>query len=168
MILPEPLSSPPVFSGVRITPSSVLCVCFVDPCLSFWSLCCLFFFDLWILITPLVSSNSSYIAVRKLTSYLVHLIKNMFFSLSFAWKGSFCLPTSKGNNSFKKYNFRIKVGNVHFVYCNWVFTMWHIKLHCAYYLLETLIYLSTSTNKTEKRLIKQLSKFSEIDVYIST
>jgi hypothetical protein len=38
--------------------------CFVDRCLSFlyfffWSLCCLFFFDLQILITPLVSSNSS-------------------------------------------------------------------------------------------------------------
>ena len=42
-----------------------LCVCFVDRCLSFsslffWSLCCLFFFDIRILITPLVSSNSSY------------------------------------------------------------------------------------------------------------
>jgi hypothetical protein len=28
--------------------------------LFFWSLCCLFFFDIQILITPLVSSNSSY------------------------------------------------------------------------------------------------------------
>ena len=26
----------------------------------FWPLCCLFFFDLWILVTPLVSSNSSF------------------------------------------------------------------------------------------------------------
>ena len=36
--------------------------CFVDHCLSFWfwPLCCLSFY-LWILITPLVSSNSSYI-----------------------------------------------------------------------------------------------------------
>ena len=35
--------------------------CFVDRCLYFffWPLCCLFF-DLHILITPLVSSNSSY------------------------------------------------------------------------------------------------------------
>jgi hypothetical protein len=58
-------SSPLVFSGVRDTRSLVLCVCFVDRCLSFytfsfWPLCCLFFFDIWILITPLVSSNSSY------------------------------------------------------------------------------------------------------------
>ena len=42
----------------------VLCVCFVDRCLSlcpcsFGPLCCLSFFDLRILITPLVSSNSS-------------------------------------------------------------------------------------------------------------
>jgi hypothetical protein len=37
--LPEHLSSPPGFSGVRITRSLVLCVCFVDRCLSF----CTFF-----------------------------------------------------------------------------------------------------------------------------
>jgi len=30
----------------------------------FWSLCCLFFFDIRILITPLVSSNSSYLSFR--------------------------------------------------------------------------------------------------------
>ena len=33
---PEHLSSPPVFSGVCVTRSLVLCVCFVDRCLSFW------------------------------------------------------------------------------------------------------------------------------------
>ena len=52
------------FSGVRVTRPLVLCVCFVDRCLSFcpffyWPLCCLFFFDLWILITHLVSSSTS-------------------------------------------------------------------------------------------------------------
>jgi hypothetical protein len=116
--LPEHLSSSPVFSGVRVTRSLVLYVCFVDRFLSFctfsfglcvvcsssiygfwlpvneertgkflwqvehihghlwhrysiavnqvlaflylffWPLCCLFFFDIRILITPLVSSNS--------------------------------------------------------------------------------------------------------------
>ena len=61
LTLPEHLSSPPVFSGVRVTLSLVLCVCFVDRCLSFffWPLRCLFFFDIRILITPLVSLNSS-------------------------------------------------------------------------------------------------------------
>jgi hypothetical protein len=33
--LTEYLSSPPVFSGVRVSRSLVLCVCFVDRCLSF-------------------------------------------------------------------------------------------------------------------------------------
>jgi len=62
LTLPEHLSSSPVFSGVRVTRSLVLYVCFVDRCLSFctfffWALCCLFF-DIRILIIPLVSSNS--------------------------------------------------------------------------------------------------------------
>jgi hypothetical protein len=35
LTLPEHLSSPPVFGGVRVTRSLVLCVCFVDRCLSF-------------------------------------------------------------------------------------------------------------------------------------
>ena len=59
--LPEHMSSPPIFSAVHVTRSLVLYVCFVDRCLYFffWSLCCLFFFDIRILITSLVSSNSS-------------------------------------------------------------------------------------------------------------
>ena len=57
--LPEHLSSPPVFSGVRVTRSLVLYVCFVDR-FFFWPLCCLLF-DIRILISPLVSSNSSFI-----------------------------------------------------------------------------------------------------------
>ena len=57
-----------VFSGVRVTRSLVLCVCFVDLLFVllyflFWPLCCLFFFYLQILITPLISSNSSYLYV---------------------------------------------------------------------------------------------------------
>ena len=39
--LPEYLSSPPIFSGVHVTRSLVLGVCFVDRCLSF----CTFSFD---------------------------------------------------------------------------------------------------------------------------
>ena len=58
----EHSSSSPVFSEVCVTRSLVLCVCFVDCSLSFctfffWPLCCLFF-ELLILITALVSSNS--------------------------------------------------------------------------------------------------------------
>jgi hypothetical protein len=63
--LPEHLSSPLVFSGVRIIQSLFLRVMFVDRCLSFFfgSLCCLSF-DLGILITPLVSSNSSFVSTN--------------------------------------------------------------------------------------------------------
>jgi hypothetical protein len=39
LTLPEHLSPSRAFSGVRVTPSLLLCVCFVDRCLSF----CLFF-----------------------------------------------------------------------------------------------------------------------------
>jgi hypothetical protein len=35
LTLPEHMSSPPDFSWVHVTRSSVLCVCFVDHCLSF-------------------------------------------------------------------------------------------------------------------------------------
>ena len=35
LTLPEHLSSPPVFSGVRVTRYLVLCVCFLNRCLSF-------------------------------------------------------------------------------------------------------------------------------------
>ena len=35
LILPEHLISSPVFSGVRVTRSLVLCICFVDRCFSF-------------------------------------------------------------------------------------------------------------------------------------
>ena len=38
LIRPEHLSSSPVFSRVRVTRSLVLCVCFVDTCLSFFLL----------------------------------------------------------------------------------------------------------------------------------
>jgi hypothetical protein len=61
LILPKHMSSPPVFSGVRVTRSLVLYVYFADRRLSFvlFLLAILSFFGLWILITPLVSSNSS-------------------------------------------------------------------------------------------------------------
>jgi hypothetical protein len=60
LTLPEHLS----FRGVRVTRSLVFCVMFwrslfVLLSFYFWPLCCLSFFDLRILSTPFVSSNSS-------------------------------------------------------------------------------------------------------------
>ena len=67
LTLPEHLSSSPVFIGVRVNLSLVLCVMFCRllfdlSSLCMWLLCCLTFFDLRILLTTLVSSNSSYYA----------------------------------------------------------------------------------------------------------
>jgi len=63
--LPDHLSSPPIFSGVRVTRFLVLCVCFVDRCLSF----CTFLLTIVLSVLlryansvypgPLLSSNSS-------------------------------------------------------------------------------------------------------------
>jgi hypothetical protein len=50
LTLPEHLSSPPVFSGVRVAQS---CRCFVDHCFFFWSLYYLSIFDLQLLNIPL-------------------------------------------------------------------------------------------------------------------
>jgi hypothetical protein len=59
-LLPEHLSSPPVLVGFV----SMFCRwLFVLLSFFFWPLCCLFFFDLRILITPLVSSSSSYMTI---------------------------------------------------------------------------------------------------------
>ena len=61
LTLPEHLSSPTVFSGVRVTRSLVVCVCFADRCLSF----CTFSFDHCVVCSSLifgfwlVSPNSS-------------------------------------------------------------------------------------------------------------
>ena len=64
LTLPEQISSPPVVGGIRVTRSLVLCVLFcrslfVLLSFFFWPLCCLFF-DIRILITPLVSLCSSF------------------------------------------------------------------------------------------------------------
>ena len=66
LTLPEHLSSPPGFLwGSCYSIFSLICMfcrwLFVLLYFFFWSLCCLFFFDVRILIAPLVSSNSSFI-----------------------------------------------------------------------------------------------------------
>ena len=64
--IPYDWNALPLLCGVRVTRSLVLCVCFVDRCLSFffWPLCCLSFFELRILITSLVSSKSSWLCLQ--------------------------------------------------------------------------------------------------------
>jgi len=58
----------PVFSGVRVVQSLVFCQLYVIVCAGlsffFWSLYCLSVFELRLLLTPLVFSNSSYYKVK--------------------------------------------------------------------------------------------------------
>ena len=81
--LPDNLSSPPIFSGVGVTRSLVLYVCFVDRCLSFctfffWPLCCQFFFDLRILIIFKTTIIIHYkILVEKQLSLLIKVITKL-------------------------------------------------------------------------------------------
>ena len=63
LTLPGHLSSPPNISGVRVAQTLAFCVVFCRSLFVlssfFFIVLCLSFFDLRILITPLVSSNSS-------------------------------------------------------------------------------------------------------------
>ena len=95
LTLPEHMSSPPVFSWVRVGVSLVYYVVIADHCLSFlfWPLCCLSFFDLRLLITslwylrltasdylPLVSSN---FGGEK---------KHVFRQIGRSLNGTYCVP----------------------------------------------------------------------------
>ena len=95
LTLPEHMSSPPLFSGVRVTRSFMCMFCRSLSVLLyffFWPLCYLFIFDIRILITPLVSSNSSdclfgilsssFVTNTEqfLTQILFNLLRSMFTS----------------------------------------------------------------------------------------
>ena len=64
LTLPEHLSSPPVFSGVRFTRCLVLCVCFVDRCLSF----CPFSFSHYIICPSSIYASDYSFGIFKLNT----------------------------------------------------------------------------------------------------
>ena len=79
--LPQHLSSPAIFSLVRVTRPLILCVMlcrslFVLLSFFLWPMCCLSF-ELLILITHLVSSNSSYLVLSLITRYKANLSETM-------------------------------------------------------------------------------------------
>ena len=82
--LPKQLNSPPVFCGVRVNQSLVLCVCFVDRCLFFW-----FFFLLTIVLFVLLRlSDSDYsFGIFKLFFYNIqHKCFQVLCTVSFKHK----------------------------------------------------------------------------------
>ena len=93
LTLPEHLSSLPLFSGVRATRSLVLCVCFVDHCLSFCTFsfghCVVcsssiyrFWLPLWYLQTLLNNSIYIYIYI-----YIFFQIPTNYKSINTSYKG---------------------------------------------------------------------------------
>ena len=76
---------PPVFSWVDVTKFLALCECFVDRCLSFWpfylAIVCSLSFDLRILITPLVSSSSSFKEIQHLKSTFANIWRGFVYIL---------------------------------------------------------------------------------------
>ena len=117
LTLPEHLSSPPVFSGVRVTRSLVLCVCFVDRCLSFctfsfghyvvcFSLIYGFWLPLWYLQTLLRQFDYIDKSIpRKIRFFCLFVFFGFFFlafiSLLLSQSWNLCPPF--GRNGHLKY-----------------------------------------------------------------
>ena len=125
----EHMSSPPVFSGLRVTRTLVLCVMFcrslfVPFSFLFWPLCCLFFFDLRILTTPLVSSNSSFDCLY-LTFSRGRVGQSCFLCIAFstiAYSMPFVVSVLQPTASFYSFGifnlfFRVNVSNVMSITC---------------------------------------------------
>jgi hypothetical protein len=91
--LPEHPSTPLVFSGVRVTRSLVLCVCFVDLCLFFffWPLCCLPFYDLQILF-HIINWNCHFS-----TTNLWNITRNSLIYVP----SNFCCVTKESSENYK-------------------------------------------------------------------
>ena len=89
LTFPEHMSSLPVFSGVRVTQSLVLCACFVDRYLSFctvlfWPLCSSSIYGFWL---PLWYLQTLLIRSRRCLTCLIH--QRVFIFLSFLCCGVF-------------------------------------------------------------------------------
>ena len=108
--LSEHLSSSPVFSGVRVARSWVLCVCFVDRCLSF----CTFSFGHCVVWSSLI-----YWFLLHLW-YLQTLLITFFIT---KWQLYWKIPL-QGKPSL--YHSMLKLFNFHFQYC----TCFHYICHC--------------------------------------
>ena len=96
------MSSPSVFSGVRVTKSLVLWVCFVDHCLSFCpSSIYWFWLPLWYLQT-LLDSDYHFGIFKLFLIYHINLTLTCFYLPSFyeGYNWSSCFQTTKYYNSY--------------------------------------------------------------------
>ena len=92
--IPEHLSSPPVFSGVRVARSLVFSVVFCKSffVIFFWPLYCLSSFELRLLINPLVYSDFFVISYR-LSAPLICFLSNDRLTLTYL------LPVQRQTNT---------------------------------------------------------------------
>ena len=111
----------PMFSSVN---------CFVWHCFSFtfWPLSCLSFFDLWLLITPLVSSNFSFFLVTYLDkSKTQNICKGRFIIFKKNQQSMYYLDTSSlDSDSSKRTSTRISELR-DYNYSTWKVTMNKLK-----------------------------------------
>jgi hypothetical protein len=128
LTLSEHLSSPPVFSGFRVT-RSLFFICmfcwslFVLLYFFFWPLCCLFF-DIQILIAPLVPSNSSY------TFSIPCLPAHLICQRQYPDKNAF---TCTGKNLIFKHTIYVAATMMHF-------TFW-LELYMCLFIVSIAQYL---------------------------
>ena len=105
LTLPKHLRSPPVFSGVRITWSLVLCVCFVDRlsfCIFSFGHCVVCSSSIYGLITALGSSNSSRSSLYLLSCTSTCVILVCIVSITEYIVYCYCLPFNQKRQYYKK------------------------------------------------------------------
>jgi hypothetical protein len=114
----EPLSSPAVFSGVRVTRSLVLYVCFVDRCLSF----CTFSFDQCV-----VCSSSIYEFWLPLW-YLQTLFVKYRFVIVFSG-----LTVCRWQLAGFKFSFQMNIKDIYRFYRYFVYFPFDVYQYVSYY-----------------------------------
>ena len=131
LILREHLGSPPDFSGVHVAPVFRVMFCrwsFVLLSFFFWPLCWLYFYDLRLLITFLVSSN---------VPYIIHLYLSpiVFFSSFFV----LYLPPWLFWNISWLYYYTLFYSHHYYYYLG----LFHdyIIIHCFIYIIITIIFI---------------------------
>ena len=113
LALLEYLSSSPVFSGVRVTRSLVVCVCFVDRCLFFcvFSVCLSSIYEFWLTLvsfnpssckfTILFKRYNAYACALCLSKLLYYLFQSLKKTLIFS-----CILSMQNPNEICNYNYR--------------------------------------------------------------
>ena len=126
LTLPKNLSSPPVFSGVRVTRSLVLYVCFVDRCLSFCTFSLAIVFPVLLRYTDsdypfgifklfwLISVFSARKLEGQLTKTVASCISNLFLKKFKGKKSDTCSSLNRWSGHFhqRKGYFQHSRGNI--------------------------------------------------------